>query len=171
MPRKRKVDLTKIQNLKDGGMSVGDIAKELDVSPGAISKGFKKLGLSGSQDVVLRVAGQINDSKLDAMAKLKNISEIVESELRGIREYLKGVKGEKRLPWQEMQLKHVAEVRKQLSLLREISETLYRIEEIEAFKKIILECLGGESPELRDRVMQRIKARRNQGNLNMGGND
>lgn len=167
MSRKRKVDLQKIQGLKDAGLSVTDIAKKMDVSKGAISKGFKKLGLSGSQDVILRAATQINTNKINAMDKIQKIAGIIESELDKIHTELETSqkdKGELR----ELQIKHSAEIRKQLSLVLEITQALYRIEEVDAFKKIVLEELGKIAPEVRDKVFNALKQRRNQGNLNMG---
>lgn len=170
MSRKRKADLIEIQKLKDAGLSVTDIASRIGVSKGSVSKGLKKLGLSGSQDVVLRVASEINTSKLNAMDKLHKIATVIESELDKIRVELEKAttdKGELR----ELQIKHSAEIRKQLALALEISQALYRIEEIDAFKQIVLEELGKETPELRDRVLKRLKERRNQSSLQMGDNE
>jgi len=168
MPRKRKVDLNQISKLRDSGLSSTDIAAKIGVSKGAISQGFKKLGLSGSQDVVLRVAGQLNNSKLNAMSKLEKICGVVEGELDRIQEELKKAEGRGRIDWQEIQLKHTAEIRKQLSLLLEISQALYRIEEVDAFKRVVLEELGKIAPEARDKVMTALKQRRSQNNLGIG---
>jgi DNA-binding Lrp family transcriptional regulator len=171
MSRKRKVDLIKIQKLKDAGMSVTDIAKKMDVSKAAISKGFKKLGLSGSQDVILRAATQINTSKINAMAKLERIAKGIEDELTYVEKTMKTTSNAERREWEKTHIGYNAEVRKQLSLLLEISQALYRIEEVDAFKKIVLEELGKIAPEVRDKVLSALKARRSQGNLNIGGID
>jgi hypothetical protein len=168
MGRKRKVDLIEIQKLKKAGLCVSDIAKKIGCAKSSVSQGFKDLGLSGSQDVVLRVAGQLNNSKLNAMAKLEKICGVVEGELDRIGEDLKKSKGKARIDWQEIQLKHTAEIRKQLSLLLEISQALYRIEEVDAFKRVVLEELGKIAPEARDKVLSALKARRSQTNLGIG---
>lgn len=158
--RKRRVDLGELRRMIDGGKPQTEMAKFFSVSEGCISKNIKALTLAQSQDVILRSATKINDKKLSAMTRLERIAKVVEDELTYIRKTIKGTKGEERREWQEVQLKHTAEIRKQVNLLLEIAQALYNVEEIDAFKKIVLEEIGNESEELRTRILQRIRERR-----------
>lgn len=158
--RHRKVDLIHLRRMHEEGKPGNEMARFFKVSEGTISKNLKALGLAQNQDIVLRSATKINDKKLSAMTRLERIAKVVEDELTYIRRTIKNTKGEERREWQEVQLKHTAEIRKQVNLLLEIAQALYNIEEVEAFKKIVLEEIGNESEELRDRILQRIRQRR-----------
>jgi hypothetical protein len=158
--RHRKVDLIHLRRMHEEGKPGNEMARFFKVSEGTISKNLKALGLAQNQDIVLRSATKINDKKLSAMTRLERIAKVVEDELTYIRKTIKNTKGEERREWQEVQLKHTAEIRKQVNLLLEIAQALYNIEEVEAFKKIVLEEIGNESEELRERILQRIRQRR-----------
>lgn len=157
---KRKVDPILLEKLIRDKLSQKEISKRLGVSEGAISKNLKLLNLACVKDIVLRSASKINDKKLNAMARLERIANIVEGEITYIQKTIKTTKGEERREWQEIQLKHTAEIRKQIDLLREIAVTLYNVEEIEAFKKIVLEEIGGVDDEVRKKILDRIRQRR-----------
>jgi len=167
--RRRKVDPLQLKQMLDQGKAQKEIAAFFRVSEGTISKNVKTLSLAQSQDVILRSATKINDRKVSAMTRLERIAGVVESELNYIQKTIKGTKGEERREWQEVQLKHTAEIRKQVNLLLEIAQALYNIEEVDAFKKIVLEEIGNESEELRDRILQRIRQRRTYSGLGGSG--
>jgi transposase len=158
--RRRKVDPIILEKLLRDGLSQKEVAERFKVSEGTISKNVKALTFASAKDVVLRSASKINDKKLNAMTRLERIAKVVEDELTYIRKTIKNTKGEERREWQEVQLKHTAEIRKQVNLLLEIAQALYNIEEVNAFKKIVLEEIGNESEELRNRILQRIRSRR-----------
>jgi Na+/phosphate symporter len=130
------------------------------VNEGTISKNVKALNLAQSQDIILRSATKINDRKLNAMTRLERIAKVVEDELTYIRKTIKNTKGEERREWQEVQLKHTAEIRKQVNLLLEIAQALYNVEEVEAFKKVVLEEIGAVDEEIRKKILERIRQRR-----------
>lgn len=158
MPAKRKVNLSELQKLRDEGYSVTGIAQRLGIGKGTVSKNLSTEQAVQIQGETQRAIEMVQSSDLNPMGKLEKIVNVVESELDKIRVELET--SERKGPLRELQLKHSAEIRKQLELLLEISTTLYRIEEIEAFKRIVLEELGNESPELRGRVLERIKLRK-----------
>jgi transposase len=158
--RKRKVDPLILDRLLREGLSQREVAERFNVGEGTVSKNVRALNMAQNQDVVLRAATKINDKKLSAMTRLERISQAVETELDFIQEEMKNLKGEERREWQDTQLKHTAEIRKQLALLLEISQTLYNIEEVEAFKKIVLEEIGAIDEEARTKILERIRQRR-----------
>ena len=160
MARTRKIDPIKLQAMVEQGMTGAAIAKEMGVSGGAISRNLKALGLARNGDIVLRAAKTINNRKLDAMGQLGRINRAIEKELDHIQGDLKNSKGTERRELQEAQIKHTAEIRKQLSLLLDIGKALYNVEEIAAFQKICLEEIGNESAECRSRILKRLQQRR-----------
>ena len=158
--RRRKVDPLQLKQMLDQGKLQKEIAGFFRVSEGTISKNIAELNLACNQDVVLRSAQKINDKKINAMGRLERIAKVVEDELTYIRKTIKGTKGGERREWQEVQLKHTAEIRKQVNLLLEIAQALYNIEEIEAFKKIVLEEIGAVDEQIRQKILDRIRQRR-----------
>ena len=120
----KKINLNALANLRDKGLTGRQISEHLGVTEGAVSKALKKLNFAGRQDVVLRTVERINDSKLDAMGQLQKINSAITAELGRIQEQLQTATKDERPDLQEMQIKHTAEIRKQLSLLLEISKTL-----------------------------------------------
>lgn len=169
MARRRKVDPVLLEKLLRDGFSQEEVAQKLKVSPGTISKNKKALDFARANDIVLRSASKINDKKLNAMSRLDRIADIVEGELAYIQGVIKNTQGQERREWQEVQLKHTAEIRKQVSLLREIALTLYNVEEVEAFKKIVLEEIGEVNHEVRQKILDRIRQRRTDTGLSVIG--
>lgn len=160
MPRKRKVDPVELDRMLNSGLTMESIGEHFGVQKGTISKNAKALRFCQNQDIVLRSAEKINTKKVGAMARLERIASIVEDELTYIRKTIKTTSGEDRRSWQEIQLKHVAEIRKQVDLLRDIAMTLYNVEEVEAFKKIVLEEIGAVDEKIREEIIKRIRQRR-----------
>ena len=165
---KRKVDPLTVKRLVDMGLSGAEIARKLNVSEGCISKWGKKLTVAVAGDVTFRAVRKVHDQKTSAMSRLERISKLVEGELDYIKTVMEKTDGAVRRDWQDSQLKHCAEIRKQLSLVLDISQALYNVEEAEAFRKIVLEEIGNESEELRDRILKRLHERRSTG-LALGG--
>lgn len=160
MAAKRKVDLLELERLLQSDRTMEQIGQRLGVNKATISKNAKALRFCGAKDVVLRSAQKINDQKISAMERLNTLMETVQGELRYTQEAMKDTKGGERREWQDSLIKHAAEIRKQLSLLREIMQAAYDIQMIEEFKQIVMEEIGNESPETRQRILERIKQRR-----------
>jgi len=162
----RKVNLATLQALADEGKSQAQIAEETGWSKAAVCRNLKALSMARAQDIVFRHAGQIAEKKIDAMGQLVRINEAISIEMDKIHEFIKEVPLVRdRMELQEAQIKHSAEIRKQLSLLLEIGKTLYNVEEIEAFRKICLEEIGNESQDCKDRILKRLQSRRSSSGL------
>ena len=160
MPRKRKVDLIEYEMLRKRGLTMEEIGKHFGCTKSTISKNAKALTFASAKDVVLRSASKIADKKLNAMGRLERIAKGIEDELTYVEKTMKATSGEERREWEENHIKYNAEVRKQIALLREIALTLYNVEEVEAFKKIVLEEIGAVDEEIRKRIIDRIRSRR-----------
>ena len=157
---KRKISIIELEQLIRDGNGVSEIAQKLGVSKGAVSKRLKDFRVGISKDVALRSAPKIVDHKIDAMDQLRRINELINGELDYIEENIKTATGRLREAFQEQRLKHVAEIRKQVSLLLDIAQTLYNAEEVAAFQQIVLEEIGNASTETRDRILQRLNQTR-----------
>jgi predicted transcriptional regulator len=161
----RRVDPLELQKLAESGKSGREIAQILGVSPPAVSRNLKALGLAKNGDIVLRAARKINQKKLDAMGQLEKINRAIERQLDEIQGELEMASGEQKAGLRDAQIKHTAEIRKQLDLLLQIGKALYNIEEVAAFQKLVLEEIGNESPECRSRILKRLQQRRSTSGL------
>jgi hypothetical protein len=54
----------------------------------------------------------------------------------------------------------MAEIRGQLKLQLEIFQTLYDLKAVEEFQNEVLTAIGEESPDVRERIIQRLRERR-----------
>jgi hypothetical protein len=159
MPKK-KISLFQLKQLVMEGYGVCEIAHKLGVTKGAVSKALKRLNIAVTKDVALRTATKIADKKIDAMGQLTKVNNLINDELDYVQNIIKTSSGTERKELQAQQLKHVAEVRKQLGLLLNIAEALYNAEEVAAFQQIVLEEVGNAAPEVRDKILHRLNERR-----------
>ena len=157
---KRKISFVQLERLVSEGNGVSEIARKLGVTKGAVSKAIKRLNIAVTKDVALRTAPKIADKKIDAMTQLTKVNDLIHSELNYIQTTIQSTSGTERKELQAQQLKHVAEVRKQLGLLLNIAQALYNAEEVAAFQQIVLEEIGNVAPEVRDRILHRLNERR-----------
>lgn len=157
---KAKISIIQLDQLIREGYGVSDIARKLGVSKGCISKRVKALRVGVCKDVVLRSAPEIVDRQIDAMDQLRKINSLINGELDYIERNIKNATGENRKELQEQRLKHVAEVRKQLSLLLDIAQALFNAEEIAAFQQSVLEEIGSVSSEVRNAIIERLNKAR-----------
>jgi predicted DNA-binding protein YlxM (UPF0122 family) len=156
---RRKIDPIILEKLLRDGLSQREIAEEMRASEGAISKNIKFLNLAKAKDVVLRSAKKLHTRDLNAMDRLGRICSVVEGELNRILTELKTVKKEKRIPWLEIELKHCSEIRKQVSLIRDIQESFYRIEQIVEFQHLVIDTVKEVAPEAWNEIRKRVEQR------------
>ncbi len=159
MPKK-KISLIQLEQLVSEGNGVSEIARKLGVTKGAVSKAIKRLNIAFTKDVALRTAPKIADKKINAMTQLTKVNDLINDELNYIQTIIQTASGTERKELQAQQLKHVAEVRKQLGLLLNIAEALYNAEEVAAFQQIVLEEIGNAAPDVRDKILHRLNERR-----------
>jgi predicted transcriptional regulator len=157
---KKKIPIILLDQLVRKGRTVSQIAEELKVTKGAVSKALKRLSVALTKDVVLRSAPKIVDRQIDAMGQLKKINDLINKELDYIESNIQTATGADRKDFQKQRLEHVAEIRKQVDLLLDIAKTLYDTEEVAAFQQIILEEIGRAAPEVQDRIVSRLNERR-----------
>jgi len=160
MARKRKVDPVQLERLLRDGFSQREVAEKFGVGEGTISKNVKVLTFCQAQDVVMRSAIKINDKKLNAMATLERVIKKVEDELKGISASMEGTMGEEKREWLEVQLKYLAETRKQLTLIKELIESTWMMEQLREFQELVLEKVKKFAPEAWSEIQRELKQER-----------
>jgi DNA-binding Lrp family transcriptional regulator len=158
MPR-QKIPLIELERLVREGNGVSEIARKLKVSKGAVSKRLKALKVSITKDVTLRSAPKLVDNSINAMVQLRKINDLINRELDHIEQEIEKATGSERQLLQDQRLKHVAEVRKQLSLVLDIAQALYNLDEVKAFQEEVLAAIGGAAPEVRASILRNLQER------------
>ena len=180
-----KIDFNELHQLVTKGKGTSEIAKYFSVTPGAVSQAKKRLKISVVKNVALESAHKVVDKNLDAVAQLQKINkdanelldvlmrwnrgedealQILETQVRKVRvgkgENAEIVKQYKFKDPRELALRAMAEIRGQLNLQLDIFKTLYDMEAVAEFQKEVLTAIGEEAPNVRDRIIQRLKESR-----------
>ena len=180
-----KIDFNELHQLVTKGKGTTEIAKYFSVTPGAVSQAKKKLKISVVKNVALESAHKVVDKNLDAVAQLQKINkdanelldvlmrwnrgddealQILETQVRKVRigkgENSEIVKQYKFKDPRELALRAMAEIRGQLNLQLDIFKTLYDMEAVAEFQKEVLVAIGEEAPNVRNRIIQRLKESR-----------
>ena len=182
---KPKINRMKLSQLLKQGKTQREVAQVFGVSEGAISKAKKELNISVVKSIALESAHKVVDKNLDAVAQLQKINknanelldvlmgwnrgedealQILETQVRKVRigkgENAEIVKQYKFKDPRELALRAMAEIRGQLNLQLDIFKTLYDMEAVAEFQKEVLTAIGEEAPNVRDRIIQRLKESR-----------
>ncbi len=155
MAKKKINDDTLLQLIRDGN-SPAEAARRLGVGRAAVSKRLKTLKIGVARDVTLRSAGKLVDQGMDAMAQLQKINNSINTELDRIEEGASGLTGADREKFQAQRLKHVAEIRKQVSIMLDVYRVYSGYEEAKAFRQAVLEAVGECAPEVITSIRQKL---------------
>ena len=167
---KPKINRVKLNQMLRVGKSQKEAARYFGVSEAAISKAKKELNVAVVKNVALENAYKVVDKHLDTLAQLQKINEYANELLdllmrwnRGDEEaleFLSRKKGFQCKDPRELSLKAMSEIRGQLSLQLDIFKTLYDVQAIAEFQREVLSAIGEVSPDVRDRIIQRLKESR-----------
>ena len=159
----KKISLPEVEKLLGEGIHQSEIARQLKVSKQAISKVVQRLKQQNDQaalSVSPVVARAIVGSKIDGMRQLKKINDVTIHEINLLNEKIKNGKEEDREGLVFQRLKHIAEIRKQLGLLLDICKELYNAEENQHFQETVLDAIGEESEDVKNKIIGRLKSLR-----------
>ncbi len=156
----RKFSDNRLLRLFRAGSSVKEIAEKLGVGAPAVSKRLKALNISITRDVTLRGAPKLVDNEFNAMNQLRKVNAMINKELDHIEQEIDGAAGIERKDLQDQRLKHVAEVRKQISLVLQIAQVLYNVDEVKAFQEEVLTAIGEAAPQVRSAILQNLQRRK-----------
>jgi hypothetical protein len=157
--RGKALDYNAIAELHDRNMKGVDIAKQLGISTGAVSKAIKKLGLEVVKCAV-REGREHYESKNDILGGLSYLF----NDLLG--KYKTGNQGATPrdaaalAAWLGPELGISGEVRKIAAVVADIYWKIYGVEQVTEFMRIVEDELANESEELQKRVRDRFDSRR-----------
>jgi predicted transcriptional regulator len=179
---KPKIDRVKLNQMLRAGKSQKEVAQVFGVTEAAISKAKKELNIAVVKNIALESASRVVDRNLDAVAQLQKINDYANEMLdllmrwnRGDEEALQVLESQvstkkirvgkteefikefKFKDPRELALRAMQEIRGQLALQLDIFKTLYDIEAIATFQREVLNAIGEVSPDVRDRIIQRLK--------------
>ena len=160
-----------------------EVAQVFGVSEGAISKAKRELNIAVVKNVSLESAHKVVDKHLDTLSQLQKINghanelldllmrwnrgdeealQVLESQVRKVK--VRGgeeeITGYKFKDPRELALKAMGEIRGQLSLQLDIFKTLYDVQAVADFQREVLEAIGEVEPNVRDRIIEKLKASR-----------
>jgi len=162
------------------GKSPKEVAEHFGVSQAAICKARKGLNVAVVKNVVLESAHKVVAEHLDTIWQLQKINQnanelldllmrwnrgdsealqILESQVRKVKVQGKEeeVKEYRFKDPRELALKAMQEIRGQLNLQLDIFKTLYDVQAVAEFQKEVLSAIGEVSPDVRDRIIKRLK--------------
>jgi hypothetical protein len=177
-----KIDRVKLSQMIRKGTSQKECAEYFNASTSAISKACKELNISVIKNVALETAHKVVEKNLNAVEQLQKINDyanelldllmrwnrgddealqILESQVRkvniGSRKDPEWIEEYKMKDPRELALKAMAEIRGQLGLQLDIFKTLYDVQAVADFQKEVLNAIGEVSPDVRERIINRLK--------------
>jgi len=183
----KRISTTDLQKCLESGLGVREAARQLGVTPGAVSKRAKALRITlkrnTTKDVVLFHAGDIVAKEINAVQQLRKINshanelldllmrwnrgdpealQILESQVRKVK--VRGSEQElteyRFKDPRELALKAMQEIRGQIQLQFEIFQGLYDMAAVAEFQEAILTTIGEVEPDARKRIIEKLKDRR-----------
>jgi len=169
MPKLKFSD-TKLKQLVNNGLNCTQIAKRLGVTKGAVSQRLKGLNLAASKEVALVRAAEVVRKELNTVVQLQKINDHANDLLDLLMGCVNGDEAAKKEAVaklgpvgpgskdpKELALKCMQEIRSQLKLQLEIFQALYDVQAIAEFQRSVLEEIKSVDPEVKNRLLQRLK--------------
>jgi len=178
-----KIDKVILFKMFRSGKSGAECAKHFGVTPGAISQAKKELDINITKNVGLETAHEVVSEHLNTVQQLRMINshaneildllmrwgrgdkealQILESQVKKVR--VRGTEEDiteyRVKDPRELALKAMAEIRGQLALQLEVFKTMYDISSIADFQRSVLEIIGEVAPDVRERIIRRLKESR-----------
>jgi len=180
---KPKIDRVILNKMLRAGKTQKEAAEFFGVSEVAIWKARKGLNVAVVKNVALESAHKVVEKHLDTLSQLQKINsdanelldllmrwnrgdegalQILESQVKKVR--VRGSEEEvteyKFKDPRELALKAMQEIRGQLGLQLDIFKTLYDVQAVAEFQKEVLSAIAEVSPDVRDRIIQKLKESR-----------
>ncbi len=177
---KPKIDRVLLDKMFREGKSSKEVAKFFQVSEVAVWKARKQLNIAVVKNIALENAHKVVSTHLDTIGQLQKINQnanelldllmrwnrgdsealqILESQVRKVK--VRGSEEEvteyRFKDPRELALKAMQEIRGQLNLQVDIFKTLYDVQAVAEFQKEVLIAIGEVEPNVRERIIQRLK--------------
>jgi IS30 family transposase len=162
---KRSIKDGDLERLYKAGLTGVEMAKALGCAPSSISKAMKRMNLEVQKQALIRSSEDIIESRLGAADQLIKINEVATSLLDKLTEKMKVelAKEDNDLSLKDtahLALKAVAEIRSQIDLHAKIHQGIMAAQDVADFQKEVLDAINEVAPEVRIRIVERIKERR-----------
>ena len=148
MNEDRKIDPLKLERLLTKGKTGQECAKYFNVSASAISQARKGLNVGVVKSVCLENAHRIVNKNLDTVTQLQKINEVAMRMLDEAQEN------------PDISIRVMSEIRAQLKLQLDMFQMLYDVKAVQEFQEEVLTAIQEESPDARDRIVNRLAKRR-----------
>ena len=128
------------------GVSQAEIARRFGVSGAAICKRLKEIRGRTSYAVAAAKTRDIIDNKLDVISELNSINEQTKAILANAADD------------PQLALKAIGTIQQQISLAITLYESVYNVDQMNAFSQTVLQVLEECDPALRKKVIDRLNA-------------
>ncbi|MFC1869445.1 helix-turn-helix domain-containing protein [Thermodesulfobacteriota bacterium] len=159
MGRLPKIDIKLLGEYLKKGMSRKEIAKKFDVTEKSITRAKKKLREQVTKVTVMEAAPIVVKKELDTIDALNTINAQTNAVLGTALAELNN-KTKTGIDPRYIALRAISEIRQQIGLQLEIFKSLYDLEAAKEFQEEVLRAIGEVEPDVRDRIMQRLKQNR-----------
>ena len=144
----KKIDLKKLERLITAGKTQAECAKHFGVTPSAICQARKSLNIGVVKSVCLENAHRMVSKNLDTVSQLQRINEVA----------LKLLDEAQENP--DISIRVMGEIRAQLKLQLDMFQMLYDVKAVQEFQEEVLTAISEESPDARDRIVNRLAKKR-----------
>ena len=149
----KRINPILLQKLIGEGESQSGAARKMGFSKQAISKFLQRQ--KGDPKPVPVKTGPI--SEFEGLKSLKKIMSCVVGELKYLDGEIKTSQGESRERLNSQRLNYLKECRKQLSLVLEVDEKRFNIEEVLRFQNFVLEKIGEIDETTREQILESLR--------------
>lgn len=164
--RKPKIDLAEMERMVNEGKTHAEIAKHFEVTPAAVTHAAKKLGTAVAKSNLPIPTTVADGAKVvirdanDAKGELTKLIQQCQDEVYRIKQSVANDLSEDTMKWKETALKHITEMRRNITALADIEYKLHHVEVVQKALLVMLEEIKNESPDCQRRIADRLKAAR-----------
>jgi hypothetical protein len=154
-----KIDLRQLDSLVRAGRSTTAIAKEFNVTAGAISQAKRRLKHYAVRVVGLERAGAVVQDHIDMKGQLAKVNLIINEQIEKTVLEIERADGVDARLLRETLSKLVGEVRKQIETQLAVFSAWHDVQEYGLFQKDVLQVIGEFSHEAKSKLEQRLRER------------
>jgi len=177
--RKKKINVKKLHAMLRAGKSKTECSKVFGVTPSAITQAAQNLNVGIAQTLAMQRGSQIVDESIDSLGQLRKVNESMNYLLDLLIDWSKGDFQAQKTIERQFRLGRVGskkgvnsvsfddpkklivsiskEIRSQVKLSLDIYNSLYDHRAVEAFQAEVLLAISEEAPEVRDKIIRRLK--------------
>jgi hypothetical protein len=156
---KKKIDLTQLDQLIKDGKSAKEVQEFFRVSPVAIWKARKRLGLTIAKTLTPETTQRIIEGDLDFLGRMRKLTQTINDQLKKAEADVLTSTGAEKRAFQEIVIKLASEGRKQIETVLHVAQIWYSHRALADFMEETSDYLDDLSPGFRKRVMEGLQQR------------